>query len=318
MRTKTVKASSEKVNAYSIVTDKIIAALEAGTIPWRKTWSTISGGSPVNHVSGRAYRGINWFLLRCLPYECSRYVTFKQALEAGGNVRKGEKSALVTFWKLLDIDGDGDGGKVKKFPFLRYYNVFNLEQCEGIDIPGVENIVRTEHERIEAAEAIVSGWSSRPAITHKGGRAFYSPAIDVVTMPEMNRFTTAPDYYATLFHELAHATGHKSRLGRITETATFGDDIYAQEELVAEMTAAFLCAACGIDSPVMENQAAYLQGWVKVLRGDSKLAIVAASQAAKAADFILGTVAASVADEPEAIPAAAPVVTEPVAQLSLF
>lgn len=311
-----MKASSDKVNVYQIVTDRIIAALEAGTIPWRKEWSTIRTSSPCNHVTGRGYRGINWFLLRCMPFECSRYVTFKQALELGGNVRKGEKSTLVTFWKLLEKDGDGD--KVKKIPFLRYFNVFNLEQCEGIEIPGLDQIVRTEHERIEAAEAIVAAMPSRPAITHKGGRACYSPAIDVVTMPEMNRFTTAPAYYATLFHELAHATGHASRLNRIVETATFGDHEYAQEELVAEMTAAFLCAHCGIDSPTLDNSAAYIDGWIKVLRGDSKLAVVAASKAMKAADFILGESFAEKADEPAEAPAPVAEVAAPAGQLSLF
>jgi antirestriction protein ArdC len=279
--------TENKVNVYQILTDRIIAALEAGTVPWRKTWSTIGGGAPRNHHSGKAYRGINWFMLQLTGFESSRWVTFKQAQELGGSVRKGEKSNIVSFWKKWKTT-DKATGEEKELPVLRYFNVFNLEQCEGIHIPGSEKITLAAHERIAAAEAIVAAMPTRPQLFHKGGRACYSPALDSVTMPEMGRFTSAEEYYSTLFHELAHSTGHNSRLGRIKETATFGDEDYGKEELVAEMTAAFLCARCGIDAPLLENQAAYIAGWLKLLRSDSKLVVFAAAQAAKAADYILG------------------------------
>lgn len=313
-----MNTNKDKVNVYQIVTDRIIAALEAGTIPWRKPWSVAGGGgSPRNHATGKAYRGVNWFMLQMYGFESARWVTFKQAIDLGGNVRKGEKSALVTFWKKWQTKDKATGEEIK-IPVLRYYNVFNLEQCDGIELPAAEKPVLAQHQRIESAEAIVSGMASRPVLRHAGARAYYSPALDSVTMPEMGRFTTAEDYYATLFHELAHATGHTSRLGRIKDSAAFGSEPYAQEELVAEMASAFLCARCGIDAPIIENSAAYVDGWIKVLKGDSKLAIVAAAQAAKAADFILGESFAEKAEEPAEAPAPVAEVVAPAGQLSLF
>ncbi len=324
------KTNEEGKDVYSIVTDQIIAALERGVIPWRKPWQTAgSSADPRNGRTGRQYRGVNWFLLQLAPFDCNRWVTFKQAGEMGGTIRKGEKSSLVTFWKMLD-GTDKETGEEKKIPMLRYYRVFNLTQCEGIELPADQKPILAEHERIAAAEAIVAGMPQRPPLRHTGGRAYYTPALDSVTMPELGRFHSAEEYYSTLFHELTHATGHASRLGRIKETASFGSDPYAREELVAEMGAAYLCARAGIAQPILENSAAYIQNWLKRLKDDRKLIVTAAAQAAKAADFIAGPMPepdpapadpepTTTAADPDPVPAPAPEATPTTAgQLSLF
>jgi antirestriction protein ArdC len=264
------------------VTAQIISALEGGTAPWRKPWK--GSAAPHNVTTGKTYQGINWFLLSMIGG--GGFLTYKQAQSLGGNVRKGEKGNPIIFWNFIEKKkADGEIGKIA---FLRSYTVFSVSQCEGLELPAPE----TEGEAvpfvpIEKAEETIAKTGAE--ISHGGAMAFYRPATDQIQMPGKESFRTPEDYYSTAFHELAHWTGHTSRLARkgIEDVAAFGSATYSKEELIAEMGAAFLCAEHGIDS-TLENSAAYLQGWIKALRGDATLAISAAGAASKASNFILG------------------------------
>src|ERR1039458_5621951 len=211
------------MNVYEIVTEQVIKRLEAGVIPWRKAWS---GGEqfPVNLVSKKRYRGLNVWMLSCAGFGSPYWVSYKQAQTLGGQVKRGEKSSLAIFWKLLD-GKDKATGEAKRVPLLRYYRVFNVEQCDGIDYPKPE--ARLAFNPIESAEKIVEAMPLRPVITHIEARACYNRAADVVNMPKRDTFTNEQEYYSTLFHELTHATGHESRLARSAGDA-FGRSAYAR------------------------------------------------------------------------------------------
>jgi antirestriction protein ArdC len=281
------------MDMYQIVTDKIIGMLEAGVVPWRRPWS--SAGLPRNLVTKKPYRGLNHFLLSASKYVSPFWLTFKQANELGGSIRRGEQSTLIVFWKIDQKEhSPQESGKQethRRF-LLRYYRAFNLEQCDlpqGV-IDKLPKVETHEHDPIDEAEWIVANMPQRPALETAGSKAFYNLLTDRVTIPPRELFTTAEEYYATLLHELTHSTGHPTRLARetITEAAPFGSATYSKEELCAEMGSAFLCAEAGISSVVIENQAAYVAGWLSKLREDRKLLVYAAAQAQKAADFILG------------------------------
>ncbi len=269
---------------YDVITDRVIEKLQAGTIPWEKPWGG-KAGMPQNLKSGKAYRGINVFLLHCLGYESPFFVTFKQCKERGGHVRKGEKGCPVVFWKWLDVEDDG---KSRRVPMLRYYTVFNTGQCEGIDTPTIDAPER-HHEPIRVAQATVEAMPNPPGVVHGYTSAAYSPTTDIVRMPKPERFDSSEAYYSTLFHELTHSTGHTDRLGRkgIMDTVMFGSSDYSREELVAEMGASFLCGEAGILEPCIDRSSAYIAGWLKALKNDRKLVVTAAAQAQKAADYIL-------------------------------
>lgn len=277
------------MNVYEIVNSRILELLESGTVPWRKTWN-VGSSMPVNICSKKEYRGVNVFLLACMPYSSPYWMTFKQCQEKGGHIIKGQKSTPVIFWKWLDrketetTDTDAVSGKI---PMLRFYNVFNMEQTEGIE-PPVTTVTVNTFTPIERAEQIIAGMPLRPEIKHGGNRASYSPMLDYVKLPVRSSFELPEEYYSTCFHELSHATGHESRVGRkgVTETSYFGSHEYSKEELVAEMGAAFLCGHANIEN-TLENSAAYLAGWLKALKNDKTLLIHAAALAQKASDFIL-------------------------------
>lgn len=280
--------------AYQVITDRIISMLESGTVPWRKPWAG-AAGFPKNLISKKEYSGINFWMLHSADYGSPYWLTFKQAKELGGTVRKGEKGTPVIFTKTLPakvVDVPTENGGTEKMldskklggRMLKYYTAFNVEQCDGLTLP--DEGPRHQHDPIASAEAIREGYQG-PTIAHGGGRACYSPALDLVKMPEPERFTHREEYYSVLFHELAHSTGHKSRLARITETANFGSENYGKEELVAEMASAYICGHAGIEQATLENSAAYLKGWINAIKGDTKLAISAASAATKAANLIL-------------------------------
>lgn len=276
---------------YEIVTDRIISQLEAGTIPWRKPWGSAAGSSGLakSLVSGNEYRGVNAVMTNCQGYTSPYWITFKQAAAMGGSVRKGEKGTPIVYLGKAEKQSEATGEK-SEYSFLRYYTVFNVEQCEGLTIPEAPKAPETPAiAPIDACEAIVSNSQMKAPIRHAGAQAFYSPMLDSITMPVRELFHSSEEYYSTLFHEMAHATGHSQRLDRKLDTApaAFGTEDYSKEELVAEMASAFLCATAGIEAPVIENQAAYIQGWLKRLRGDSKLLVSAAAQGQKAADYIL-------------------------------
>jgi antirestriction protein ArdC len=282
------------LDLYAEVTNQIVAMLEKGVVPWR---SPILGqgkaGHPKNLESGKQYRGVNVFLLAFTAwaqgYESAYWMTFNQAKQRGGTVKKGEKASMVVFWKQYDTT-DKETGEPTTVPVLRYYNVFNAVQCDGIDVPDAVKFTPSEFTRIESAEAIVKGYEDAPAIEHGGRQACYRPSMDIVRIPEPTRFASTEEYFSTLYHELGHSTGHSRRLDRKldTEPKPFGSADYGREELIAEMSAAFLCGHVGIQPAVIENQAAYLQGWLSQLKTDKRLVIAAAGAAQKAADWIRG------------------------------
>ena len=283
------------IDVYQQVTDQIIVALEAGTVPWRNPILGHEGaGWPRNLASDKAYRGSNVFLLALTAwsqgYSSPYWLTFRQVKIKGGSVRKGEHSTLVVFWKQLTVE-DEETGKPKRVHVLRHYRVFNTEQCEGLDVPVTEvpKPPLETFQRIEEAQHIVDGYAG-PEVHHKGVRACYRPLLDEVLIPEPMRFESPETYYATLFHELAHSTGHSSRLDRGLDTTLtpFGSPDYSREELVAEMTAAFLCGHAGIAPAMIENTASYIADWLKRLKDDKKMVIHAAGKAQRAADYILG------------------------------
>jgi antirestriction protein ArdC len=286
--------SSSSFDLYQVVTQQIIDKLEAGVAPWRSPiLGRQSAGFPVNLVSGKRYRGVNVFLLAMTAwaqgYESSHWLTFNQARERGGSVRKGEKSSIVVFWKQYKTT-DKQTGKEINIPVLRYFNVWNLCQCDGITAPDAPTYTPSTFEPSEAAQAIVRGFTDGPAIVHGGSQAFYRPPLDEIHIPEPTRFATTDEYYSTLYHEMVHATGTQKRLNRGLDSGPrpFGSPDYSKEELIAEMGAAFLTAEAGIAPGVIDNQTAYLQGWLKVLKGDKRLIVIAAGAAQKAADWILG------------------------------
>ena len=284
------------MNTYEIITDKIIKLLEQEIVPWRRPWS--AAGLPRNLVSKKTYRGINLFLLSATKYASPYWMTFKQANQLGGSVRKGEHGEVIVFWKVDQVAESATGADMEKVEadkrrrfVLRYFRVWNLEQC---DLPQavldkLPKIETHHHDPIEAAERIVREMPNAPVIQYGGSKAFYSPLTDRITLPSPELFTSIDEFYATLDHELLHSSGHRSRLNRdtLTEAAPFGSPAYVGEELVAEMGAAFLCAEAGISPTVIDNQAAYIQGWLAKLRGDKRLVVVAAAQAQRAADYIL-------------------------------
>jgi antirestriction protein ArdC len=274
-----------KTNVYDIITERIVSLIEAGTCPWRRPWNRMHA-FPQNYATHRQYNGINLFLLSVIGPEVPHYLTFKQVTDLGGTVKAGAKGMPIVYWKLLKSEERDAKGDPKMVPLLRYYTVFNAGQIDGIEFPKVESRTGSTFEPSAEAERIVSGWTSGPNVEHGFSRACYCLATDEVQMPSRTSFDSAEGYYATLFHELGHSTGHESRLARKFGTS-FGSEAYSREELVAEMTSAFLCAHCGIDNSTTAQQAAYLAGWVKALKGDPKLVVTAAAQAQKAANLIL-------------------------------
>ena len=279
------------MNVYKITTDQIIEKLQEGTIPWHMPWSA---DGPRNLISDKPYRGINVFLLGSLGYMSPYWLTFKQAQSLGGHVNKGEKGTPVVFWKRYSkMETDPDTRKVKEARrfVLRYYRVFNIEHCTlpPEEIPQADPTTK-EFDPIPKAESVVEAMPNAPEITHQSQRACYSPLLDVVNMPRPESFDTPENYYSTLFHELTHSTGHESRLNRkgITDPVHFGSHSYSKEELIAEMGAAFLSGHCGIEDRILDNSAAYINGWLGRLRNDPKLVVMAAAKAQKSSDYIQG------------------------------
>jgi antirestriction protein ArdC len=291
---------AKAMHVYEIVTDKILKQLESGVAPWRKPWTS---QPPMNLISQKEYRGLNTFLLGSQGYGSRYWLTFNQASKLGGHIKAGEKSSLVIFWNIGEetIRKKPDGSERKSKPILlRYYSVFNLQQTEGI----AEKLGLDKQPALipslEDCEAIVANMPNPPS-REQSDKAWYKPAADTVGMPNRSLFNSPQAYYATLFHELTHSTGHVSRLSRegIMEHHAFGDADYSREELVAEMGAAMLCGVTGIEPAVIDNSVAYLQNWIRVLKGDSKLLVTAASAAQKAADYIRSLSKPEVSEAPE-------------------
>ena len=279
------------MDVYEIVNKRITELLEAGCCPWLKPWNA-STNMPRNLISKREYAGINVWLLNAMNYSSPYFASYRQITEKGGHVRKGEKANVVVFWKLMDNRQSDDPEAVPnaagKVPLLRYYNVFNVQaQTEGIEVPVLEETVN-QFTPIEAAERIIQNMPDKPLIQHMGNRAYYSVGSDTITLPPQHTFNSPEEYASTLNHEAIHSTMAEHRLNRKAsiQVHKFGDEAYSREELVAEMGAAFLCAHAGIENTV-QNSASYIQGWLKALKDDRKLLVIASAQAQKAANWIL-------------------------------
>ena len=280
-------------NIYQIVTDRIIAEMEKGIIPWQKPWN--GGECCISHTTGKPYSWLNQLMLGGMVGE---WLTFKQCKAEGGSVKRGEKGCPVVFWsfndkKVKDVDADGNEviRIVRGHPFLKYYTVFHIDQCEGIKPKFDKEIKVYDNDPIEAAENIVKTYFEREACTlnvYQSSKAFYSPSTDSVTVPQMSQYEVREEYYSTLFHEMTHSTGHETRLNRIVKVAAFGSKDYSKEELVAEMGAAMLVSTAGIEcEKAFRNSVGYLQGWLKALSNDNKLIVVAAGKAEAAVKYIL-------------------------------
>jgi len=280
-------------NAYEIITARILAALERGTVPWHQPWTN---QPPANLVTKKPYRGVNVFVLRSTTFASPWWATYRQVQLLGGQVPRGERSCPVCFWKWIDKSGENAGRHQpevdpshQRIPLLRYYTVFNAEQRRGIarHLPPPRSALL---QPIAAAERIVAGMPNPPRLQHRSLRAAYHPSLDLVTIPPVADFDDAEAYHSTLFHELAHSTGHPTRLNRPTlaDACPFGTTNYSREELTAEMAAAFLCGHAGIANHTFDTSAAYISNWWSRLSQHRRLLILAASAAQKAADHILG------------------------------
>lgn len=273
------------MDIYAAVRDRIIAQLEAGQIPWHKPW--IASGQAVSRSTGKPYSLLNQLLLG----QPGEYVTFKQAQQEGGHIRKGEKAQMVVFWKWIEQENK-DTGEKKQVPFLRYYSVFHLSQCEGLTAKHAPQLPNTAHAD-QQAEAVIADYVQRSGVTIRhqdGDKACYHPSSDSITLPHIEQFTDTAAYYSTAFHELTHSTGHVSRLNRLEKTAFFGSEAYSKEELVAEIGAASLVQHVGLETlHSFTNSAAYIQSWLKALKNDKRLIVSAAGRAEKAVALILGS-----------------------------
>ncbi|WP_165852107.1 ArdC family protein [Mucilaginibacter terrenus] len=289
------------VDTYQEVTDAVIKALEEGTVIWQCPWNQV--GLPKNITSNVNYRGWNLFLLNfhtiMKGYPTPYYITYKQANNLKGSIKKGEKGVRIIYWAEVELKNQqtdattpqpaDEQTKPKTIMVPKTYTVFNIAQTEGIKFPCFEAELRSDAEKIANCEIVVDNMPNRPTIRKNGTNAYYQPSTDTVVVPSLKRCKSSEAYYSTLFHELAHSTGHESRLNRkeLLSSDGFGSAAYAKEELTAEMTAAFLSAVTGIDQVTIDNSAAYIESWLKALKNDKTLVIKAAAQAQRAADYIL-------------------------------
>lgn len=276
------------MNVYEQVTENIVSMLEKGSVPpWRKEWNGTSIDMPHNAVTGHEYRGINiWNLLIkgwAKGYTTNQWATYKQWKDKGGQVLKGEKSTVAVFFKpLTKVD---DAGNEYALHIARAFHVFNADQVD-IDIP-TEKPRELDRDEIELAGISMQLVNSLNVSFGKG-QPSYSSSLDMVRMPEFSSFSNGGAYFSTMAHECSHATGHSSRLNR-KFGKRFGDDAYAMEELVAELSAAYICAKYGIGYDI-EQHASYLQSWLKKLREDNKAIFTVAAAAQRAADHISDSV----------------------------
>jgi antirestriction protein ArdC len=287
------------------VTDAVIARLEQGVAPWRRPWTT-AGWLPTSVATGKPYRGINSLLLSAVAeqsgYESPLWATFRQIDALGGKVVKGEKATPIVFWKMLRKEEEVAGKvAVQTIPLMKYFNVFNIAQTEGVDLPSRFQTKREPVEVIDGVKQVIDGYVDGPTLDHAPqGRAFYRPSEDRVVLPALEQFETAEGYAETLFHEFTHSTGHASRLDRFgKDNAEFGCEGYAKEELVAEMGAALLAATVGVNIS-LDNAASYVGNWLSTLKDDRSLIIKAAQQAQKAVDRIIGYDPAAEAEKEKA------------------
>ncbi|MEY9103804.1 antirestriction protein ArdC [Sinorhizobium fredii] len=285
-------------DTYQRITDAIIEQLEAGTKPWIRPWRGNSRGSLVpRRATGEAYRGINvlmlWLASELAGYEESTWITYRQAQDLGGQVRKGEKGALVVKYGTFSPKEREDDDE-RAIPYLKGYMVFNVEQIENLPerlYHPAEELPATTIPLLETVETFVRNTGA--AVTYAGTTACYRPAVDDVLMPDRARFAGEVHLYSTLLHEISHWSGAKTRLDRDL-SGRFGSESYAIEELVAELSASFLCADLGVAHDSRDNTATYLESWLRVLKNDKRAIVTAAAKAQAAADYLHGLQTAGV------------------------
>ena len=298
-----------KTNIYQAVTDRIIKELEKGVVPWHKPW----GGSflgCISHANGKPYSLLNQYLL---GQRTGEWLTFEQIQAEGGKIKKGEKASMVVFYSFIEqqtkkvqitegTDANGNPIEIEDTfvisksvrPILRSYNVWHIDQCEGIAPKYTKEELEQHHQPIVEAEQVIAGYAEQePHLTirtERIDRAFYSPCEDKVIVPQLQQYGQVEEYYSTFFHELTHSTGHETRLNRegVAKVTFFGDTEYSKEELVAEIGSAFLCQSIGMDcKKAFKNSAAYIQSWLRALKNDNRMIVAAAAKAEKAAEYIL-------------------------------
>ncbi len=291
-----------KKNVYEMVTERIIAKMQEGIIPWQRPWGNLRGKDvdidtmAVSWSSKTAYSILNQFLLG----EPGEYLTFKQVVDNGGKVLKGAKARMVVFFTFVEkTEKDEKTGedKLVRWPILKYYHVFHIKDTEGIKGHDYNKGEKIEAKPVdERAEEIIAGYLSREAglkfeNNHASDKAYYSPAFDKVVVPMIGQYKNPNEYYSTTFHELTHSTMKASRCDREADNknAAFGNADYSREELVAEIGSAMLCNSCGIEcEKTFKNSVAYIQSWIKALKNDPRMIVWASSRAEKAAKYILG------------------------------
>ena len=288
-----MKKNEQKQTVYEIVTQRIVDYIEQyQELPWMKPWATVESAQQ-NYKSRKPYQGINALLTGMSGFSSPFWMTFKQVKEMGGNIKKGSRSTPVVYWSTFEKkakDEDEDDEKMLKKGFHRMYFIFNADQIEGIEFPKIE-LPTYDFDPMIEAERIIENMQNRPFIDATGTAAYYSPITDIVTVPSSELFKFPEEFYSTLFHELAHSTGHPSRLNRFKQEGDnhqFGSQSYSKEELVAEMSSAFIMNTLGINTKRSDyNSAGYIKGWLKKLKDDPKMVITAASKAGKAANHIM-------------------------------
>lgn len=295
-------SSNQRTDLYQEVSNKIIALLENGVVPWRRPWNTY--GLARNYVSGNIYKGINYILMNFTEHRIPYFLTFNQIKELGGVLNAGAKAEKVIYFAHVYKDKDGlrlseieahemirNRMKVDISRVIKFYPVFNIEDVKGIPIETQEFELKP-NEKIEKCESIVENLPNRPEIKFiDSNQAYYLPSQDYINMPILEQFQSSFAYYACLFHELIHSTGHESRLNRegIVKSNDFGSELYCTEELIAELGSSYLCSIAQINNEsLLLRSASYLNDWLKVLKEDSHYIFKVASQAQKACDFIIG------------------------------
>jgi antirestriction protein ArdC len=295
-----------KVDAYQVINDHLVSMIEnCGELPWQRPWA-MAYGKQQQGFDGHIYRGSNWLITeitaQAREYTDPRWLTEKKIKELGGELIDGAKPTPICWWYKRNYTKEDDDGEeqLKSYLTLKVWHVYNVAQVTGVDIepfPEPEDLTHAwaleDHEKVAKIGEIVRAMPNRPTVEFGGDRAYYMPSSDVVRIPEKERFENPEEWATALTHELGHSTGHKSRLKRkgITDLLLnpFGSEAYSKEELIAELTAAYVCGTAGIVTQgAYRNSAAYLKSWLKALKDDPKMLIMASAQAQKAADYILG------------------------------
>ena len=277
-----------KKSVYEMITERIIEQLENGVIPWQKPWTGTHSGV-YNRISNKPYSLLNQMILK----HGGEYATFKQWSDLGGKIRKGEKSEVVTFWKIQPIEEENEDGEkvIRQIPILKYFNVFHISQVDGVEPK--EKLEINEHEPIEQAEKIKTDYMNREHLKifeKVTNDAFYLPIQDYIQVPCKEQYQDIEEFYSTLFHEMIHSTGHKSRLNRpdMQGIVRHGSEQYSKEELTAELGSAMIINILGIETEKsFKNSSGYIQDWLQVLKNDNKFIVSASSRAEKAVKYIL-------------------------------